>query len=103
MSIKFSYNITLIKEVISIEELLNTIQNQEQKLTKKDREIKYLQEKLDYLIRQQFSSKSEKIESNQPSLFDDNEEKIEVVEDEEIKIEFTRKKGGRVSPKGQCM
>jgi hypothetical protein len=89
---------TLKTEVVSIEELLNTIQNQEQKLRENDREIKYLQEKLDYLIRQQFSSKSEKIGSNQPSLFDDNEEKIEIVEDEEIKIEITRKKGGRRKP-----
>jgi transposase len=96
---------TLKIEVISIEELLNTIQSQEKKLDKNVEEIsslkkenQYLQEKLDYLIRQQFSSKSEKIGSNQPSLFDDNEEKIEVEVDEEIKIEFTRKKGGRRKP-----
>jgi transposase len=59
---------------------------------------KYLQERVDYLTRMLFASKSEKIPDNQPSLFEDSEEKIEVVEDEEIEITFQRKKGGRSSP-----
>ena len=56
-------------EVVSKEELVKTIEE-------KDRQIQYLQEKLDYLIRQKFTSKSEKINYNQPSLFDDTEEEI---------------------------
>ncbi len=84
-------------EVISIEKLLNTIQNQEEKLEKKDKEIKYLQEKLDYLIRQKYNPKSEKFK-NQPSLFEDSEDDIPIEEDKEIKIEYTRKKGGRRKP-----
>ena len=78
-------------EVVSKEELVKTIEE-------KDRQIQYLEEKLDYLLRQKFTSKSEKINYNQPSLFDDIEEEVEVVEDEEIKIEFTRKKGGKRKP-----
>lgn len=78
-------------EVITIEELLKIVQ-------KKDTEIKYLKEKIDYLIRQQYSSKSEKFKDNQPSLFDDLDEDIPVEKDEEIEISFKRKKGGRTSP-----
>jgi len=85
-------------EDISIKELINIIHNQEKKITSLQQENKYLQEKLDYLLRQKFASKSEKINSNQLSLFDDIENKVEVVEDETIKIEFTRKKGGRKKP-----
>ena len=58
-------------------------------------EIQYLKEKLDYLIRQKYTSKSEKF-VNQPSLFGDEEE-IEVEEDTEV-VEVTRKKGGRKKP-----
>ncbi len=64
------------KEIISIEELIKTIQNQEGKLDNKmeidslKQENQYLKEKLDYLIRQKFTSKSEKF-VNQPSLFGD--------------------------------
>jgi len=64
----------------------------------KKNQIKLLQEKIDYLLRQQFASKSEKFNPKQPSLFDACEEKIEIEMDEEVKIEFTRKKGGRSSP-----
>jgi len=59
---------------------------------------KYLQERVDQLTRMLFTSKSEKIPDNQPSLFEDSEEKIEIVEDEEIEIAFKRKKGGRNRP-----
>jgi len=98
LTTKFSYNITRKTEDIFIEELLNTIQNQEVKIKFLEQEVKYLQEKLDYLIRQKFTSKSEKIDSNQPSLFDDIEKEIEVVEDKEVEITFKRKKGGRKKP-----
>jgi len=92
-------------EVITIEKLLKIVQVQEEKindnnkeLDKKDTEIKYLKEKIDYLIRQQFSPKSEKFKDNHPSLFDDLDEDIPIEEDKEIEITFKRKKGGRTSP-----
>jgi transposase len=79
------------KELITTDKLLETIANQA-------KEINSLKEKIDYLLRQQFSSKSEKFILDQPSLFEKYEENIEVKVDDEIKIEFTRKKGGRTSP-----
>jgi len=78
-------------ELITTDKLLEIIANQA-------KEINSLKEKIDYLLRQQFSSKSEKFNPNQLSLFDEYEEKIEIEMDEEVKIEFTRKKGGRSSP-----
>jgi transposase len=93
------------EELITIDKLLEVIENQikenssqKEEIKRQTIQIKRLQEKIDYLIRQQFTSKSEKFNHNQPSLFEDNEAKIEVEVDEEIKIEFTRKKGGRSSP-----
>lgn len=93
------------EELISTDKLLEIIAKQVQENSSQKEEIKIqtsqiklLQEKVDYLLRQQFTSKSEKFNSNQPSLFEKYEEKIEVEVDEEIKIEFTRKKGGRTSP-----
>ncbi len=95
------------KEVISIEELQIMIKSQakniddkKQKITSLEKENKYLQEKIDSLIRQQFSSKSEKFSPNQPGLFDNKEEDKEdlpIEEDTEL-IEYTRKKGGRRKP-----
>ena len=60
------------------------------------KEIKLLQEKVDYLIRQKFASSSEKFPSNQPSLFE--EEKSEVIEEDDPEVEHIetkRRKGGR--------
>ena len=60
------------------------------------KEIKILQEKVDYLIRQKFGSTSEKFPNNQPSLFE--EEKVEIIQeyDPEVEhIEIKRKKGGK--------
>ena len=61
--------------------------------------IKLLDQKIDYLTRQLFVKKSEKLPDNQLSLFADLENK-EVKEDkqEEIKIEYTRAKGGKRRP-----
>jgi len=86
------------KELITPDKLLDIIANQVKENNFQKEEIKRLQEKIDYLLRQQFASKSEKFNANQPSLFDENEEKIEIELDEEIQIEFTRKKGGRSRP-----
>ena len=88
------------QELNNIEKLQETIIKQAQENSSQKDEIKYLKEKIDYLIRQHFASKSEKFNSNQPSLFgdDDTEESIVVEEDEEVKPTFKRKKGGRTSP-----
>jgi len=93
------------KELITIEKLQKTIIEQAKENSSQKEEINslilqnnYLREKIDYLLRQQFASKSEKFNPNQLSLFDTNELPIEVVEDEEIEIAFKRKKGGRTSP-----
>ncbi len=62
------------------------------------KEIKILQEKIDYLIRQKFTSSSEKFPNNHPSLFtvEPIKENIKQEEDPEIEhIEYTRKKGGK--------
>jgi transposase len=87
-------------ELNSIENLQEILIKQAQEISDQKKEIKYLKEKIDYLIRQKFKSKSETINPNQPSLFtvEDNQEIIEVEEDEEIEITFKRKKGGRRSP-----
>ena len=53
------------KEEISTEKLLQIIQEQNNK-------IKYLEEKLDYFIRQKFCSSSEKFIDGQLSLFDED-------------------------------
>ena len=86
------------EELITTDKLLEIIAKQAKENSSQKEEIKLLQEKVDYLLRQQFTSKSEKFNQNQPSLFEDNEVKIEVEMDEEVKIEFVRKKGGRSSP-----
>ncbi|MDQ7084764.1 MAG: transposase [Sulfurovum sp.] len=68
-------------ELINIEKLQETIINQAQENSSQEKriqtqqiEINYLKEKIDYLIRQQFTSKSEKLNPNQPSLFEDTKE-----------------------------
>lgn len=60
---------------------------------------KLLEQKVDYLTRQLFSQKSEKLPDGQLSLFADLENKeIEEEKQEEIKIEYTRAKGGKKRP-----
>ena len=68
------------EELITIDKLLEVIKNQTQESSAQKEQIKVqaaqiklLQEKIDYLIRQQFSSKSEKFNPSQPSLFDEND------------------------------
>ncbi len=87
-----------LQEIITKQAQENS--DQKERIDTQQTEIKYLQEKIDYLIRQNFASKSEKFNKNQPSLFtvDGNEESIEIEEDEEVEISFKRKKGGRTSP-----
>ena len=92
-------------ERITTEKLLEIIAEQarensahKEEIAKQQFEINFLKEKIDYLLRQQFASRSEKFNPNQPSLFDESDLPVEVVEDEEIEITFKRKKGGRTSP-----
>ena len=81
-----------------IDEYKRIIAEQNKVIDVLKKKITNLEEKIDYLIRQQFCTKSEKIEHNQPTLFDTPDTKIEVVEEEEIEIAFKRKKGGRRTP-----
>jgi len=92
-------------ELIDIEKLQEIVINQAQENSSQKEQIntlvaqnKYMQERIDQLTRMLFTSKSEKLNSNQPTLFGDNKEIIEVEEDEEIEIAFKRKKGGRTTP-----
>jgi len=60
------------------------------------KEIQSLREKIDYLIRQRFTSSSEKFPSNQPSLFEEENEEIITEDDPEVEyIAVKRKKGGK--------
>ena len=80
------------------------LENMQESLDKKDKtiqellaqnntlkeHIKLLDQKIDYLTRQLFSQKSEKLPDGQLSLFADEEEKeIESIEEEKIEIIYT--------------
>jgi len=82
------------KQAVTIESLSKIIERQQC-------HIKLLEEKIDFLIRQRFTSSSEKFPDNQPSLFDSEElsviESIDDSEVEEVKI-IVKKKGGRTMP-----
>ena len=106
----FCYNIGMSKQEIAIQLLLENMQKaldnrdkiNEELIAKNDllfAQNKLLEQKVDYLTRQLFAKKSEKLPDGQLSLFADLENK-EVEEDkqEEIKIEYTRAKGGKKRP-----
>ena len=79
------------KETKTVEDLHKIVEVQA-------REIKILKEKIDYLVRQKFSSSSEKFPSNQPSLFEETPKEIIQEDDPEVEhIEIKRKKGGKRS------
>jgi transposase len=69
-------------------------------------QIKFLKEqnelqaqRIDYLVRQQFLSKSEKLPDGQLSLFADLENiEIKDEKEEEIEVKYVRKKGGKKRP-----
>ena len=79
-------------------------QNQNTKLKSQidslQKQLKLQQQKIDYLLRQRFSPKSEQLSSNQLSLFADLEQKeIETPKEEEkIEVTYTRAKGGKKRP-----
>jgi transposase len=92
--------LTLESLSLLLQEKLELIEQKEKQIIQKDQQITLLQEKLDHLIRQRFASSSEKISSNQPSLFDTEvTTPISQEEDKEEKITYVRKKrGGRSTP-----
>ena len=81
------------KETVTIKSLLEIIEQ----LTTQN---KLLEQKVDYLTRQIFAKKSEKLPNGQLSLFADLENKDVQEEKEEEKIEITyiRAKGGKKRP-----
>jgi len=79
---------------VTIETLLEIMNNQLHIIDTQAKTIAELQEKLDYMIRQKFASSSEKFPSNQPSLFEDTSD-IKVEEEAQTETHtFTRKKRG---------
>jgi len=91
------------KEKISVNNLLEIINKKDEIIDRQSQEIIYLQEKLDYFVRQKFTSTSEKHPDNQANLFnfeDFDKNNIEVEEEPEFeKIEYTRRrKGGKKRP-----
>ena len=83
------------QETITIESLIGIIDKKDAIIEQKDKAIKELQQRLDYLLRQKFSSSSEKYPLNQGSLFQEEDLKIETIEDSEVEeISYTRKKRG---------
>ena len=98
------------KQEISVHILL---ENMQKSLDKKDEiiakliaqnkllksQIKLQDQKIDYLTRQLFSQKSEKLPDGQLSLFTDLENKeVEEEKQEEIEITYVRSKGGKKRP-----
>ena len=80
------------KETVTMESLLKIIEL----LTAQNT---LLEQKVDYLTRQIFAKKSEKLPDGQLSLFADLENKeVEEEKEEEIEITYVRKKGGKKRP-----
>ena len=88
------------ENVLPLESLIELAKEQAELIEKQNQQIKELQEKLDYLIRQKFASSSEKFPPNHPSLFDEEPQKnIQVEGDPETEhIEYDRKKGSKRPP-----
>jgi transposase len=62
-------------------------------------QIKSLEQRIDYLVRDKFAQKSEKLPDGQLSLFADLEDKeAEHIEEEKVEITYTRAKGGKKRP-----
>ena len=83
--------------------LLENMQEALDKANKNNQEllthIKLQDQKIDYLTRQLFSQKSEKLSDGQLSLFADLENKeVEEEKQEEIEITYVRSKGGKKRP-----
>jgi transposase len=88
------------QQTVTIESLSNLLEKSSKIITQQQHHIKLLEEKIDFLVRQKFTSSSEKFPDNHPSLFDEESVQIESVNDteiEEIKV-VRKKKGGRTTP-----
>ncbi len=90
------------QEAVTTEYLIEIMNHQLEVIDGKDivieqqhKLISDLQQRLDYMLRQKFASSSEKLPSNQPSLFQDETSQLLVEEDVEVEtITFIRKKRG---------
>ena len=78
---------------LSVAEMQSIIEQQQ-------KEIRLLKEKIDYLLRQRFSPKSERFDDRQGRLFDESPDAEDTQEEAETEsISYTRsKKGGRRNP-----
>ena len=100
----FSYNISMSKQeqsmIILLENMQKSLDEKDETNQKLLTHIKLLEQKVDYLTRQLFSQKSEKLPDGQLSLFADLEDKEveEEKEKEEIEITYVRAKGGKKRP-----
>ncbi len=84
---------------ITQESLIQIIQDKDDEIAQLKRDNAQLQQKLDYFLRQKFSSSSEKFPSNQPSLFGDETDIETEEETQDIEITYRRKKrGNRTTP-----
>ena len=89
------------ESAVTLESLLEIMNNQLEIIDEKDKQITDLQQRLDYMLRQKFASSSEKFSDNQPSLFQEDPSSIfPVQEDTGVEaISYIRKKrGNRTSP-----
>ena len=83
----------------SLDEKDKIIERQAAQIEKLNQHIKLQDQKIDYLTRQLFSKKSEKLPDGQLSLFADLEDKeVEPIKEEEIEVTYTRAKGGKKRP-----
>jgi len=82
------------QEAVTTESLIEIMNHQLDVIDAKDKTIADLQQKLDYMLRQKFTSSSEKFPNNQPSLFQDIENILKEDEVNTETITFTRKKRG---------
>jgi len=84
------------ESAITVESLLEIMNNLLKTIDEKDRQIADLQQRLDYMLRQKFASSSEKFSDNQPSLFQEDPSSIfPVQEDTDVEaISYIRKKRG---------
>ena len=90
----------VIKELLEQNKLLKSQNELQNKIIQdQSNNIKLLEQKVDYLTRQIFLKKSEKLPNAQLSLFTDLEnQETERIEEEKIEITYVRAKGGKRRP-----
>lgn len=88
-------------DALLLESLLEMNKRQAEMIETQAKQIRHLEERIDYLTRQRFTSSSEKSLTNQPSLFDAlASETLPIKEDTEVEqVTVVRKRrGGRTTP-----